>query len=156
MLYSSSLAELKTLTSRVIKIFLPAFALLTLLWSVAALAFGQVGNHASERQLPAGSGRAEELFQSALLLVDAKGWKSARQPVQEAINLWLHQHEPGKAAWAALQIGDCFRQARKYQESLYYYKQALEVRPLSGSIKATVYNAIAQVYWELYELDLAR
>jgi CHAT domain-containing protein len=99
---------------------------------------------------------AEELFQSALLLVETKERESAHQLMQEAMRLWMQGHEPEKAARAFLQIGDAYNHAQNYLESLYYYKRLLDLKPLSGSAKAAAYNAIAQVYAELNERDLAK
>ncbi|MEK6406802.1 MAG: CHAT domain-containing tetratricopeptide repeat protein [Acidobacteriota bacterium] len=123
--------------------------------TLVPLAFGQGNRGGTERQSSKPGSQAEELFQSALLLVGTKDWELARQRMKEATRLWMQVREPQKAARALLQVGDCYKQARMYSESLYCYKQALEVRPLQGSVKANAYNAIARVYVELYERDLA-
>jgi CHAT domain-containing protein/predicted negative regulator of RcsB-dependent stress response len=62
---------------------------------------------------------------------------------------------PEKAAHACLQMGDSYKKAKKYQESLYYYKLALNVSPLTGSVKTIAFNSIAEVYVDLYQDDLA-
>jgi CHAT domain-containing protein len=123
--------------------------------AIVPLAYGhdrRAGDHQSIQH----GRQAEELFQSALLLVDTKERESARQRMQEAVRLWMQRREPAKAARALLQIGDAYKQARNYLESFYYYKQALDVTPRSGSVSADAYNAIAQVYAELNERDLAK
>lgn len=127
-----------------------------LLLAVAPPAFGQDDRSAASRQSPAPGRQAEELFQSALPLVDTKYWELARERMQEAMQLWIKAHEPEKAASALVKMGDRYKHARNYLEALHYYKQALDVTPPSGSINADAYSAIAQVYTELYAYDLAK
>lgn len=95
------------------------------------------------------------MFQDAILLSDKQDSKPARLKFQEAMRLWIQMREPGKAAGAALQIGDRNKHARAYQEALDDYRLALNVTSLPGALKATVLNAIAQTYAELYLNDQA-
>ena len=118
-------------------------------------AFEQRDRGRSESQSPESERQAEELFRQALLSCDTTDRKSTRLRLQEAMSIWARMREPGKAAKAALQIGDRYKQARRYQEALDYYEQALGVKPLSGSVRANALNAAALVYAELYLDDPA-
>lgn len=130
--------------------------IIVLLMSVLApLARGQDDRTSGGRRPLEGGGEAQELFQSASLLVPTKDWKLAHQQMQEAVRLWMGAGEPEKAARALMQMGYCSSWEQNYQSSLYFYKQVLEVRPLPGPIRADAYNAIAQVYAELSSRDLA-
>jgi CHAT domain-containing protein/tetratricopeptide (TPR) repeat protein len=126
-----------------------------LLVAVVPLAFGH-DKRATDSQSPQPGRQAVELFQSALLLVDTKERELARRRMREAMSLWIKSHENEKAARAALQMGDGYKHARNYLESLYCYKQSLDVKLLSGAVKASAYNAIAQLYAELNERNLAK
>jgi CHAT domain-containing protein len=100
--------------------------------------------------------QANELLEQALLLSDSAKSEPARLRLQEAMRLWEQLKEPGKAAKAALQMGDLHKQAGKYQDALRFYGQALAVKALPLSIRATTFNALAKLYAELYQNDLAR
>ena len=52
-------------------------------------------------------------------------------------------------------MGDHYRQARSFLESLFYYKQLLEAKQLSPETKANALYSIAKIYAELYQVDLA-
>lgn len=135
---------------------LPAFILTAvLLIAVDSLAFAQGDRGRSERQAPDTETQAEALFQNALLLSDTQDSKSAHLQLQEAMRLWMQMREPGKAAMAALQMGDRYRQAREYQDALNDYRLALKVNSLPGAIKANALNAIALIYADLYLYDSA-
>lgn len=126
-----------------------------LLVAFESRALPQGGARTSERQAAEIASQAEELFHNALILSDAGESESARLELQKAIHLWVQMREPGKAARAALQIGDRSKQARSYQDSLYYYRQALNIKSLPGAVKANALNAIALIYADLYVHDLA-
>ncbi|MFL6277364.1 MAG: CHAT domain-containing protein, partial [Blastocatellia bacterium] len=81
---------------------------------------------------------------------------ATRQRVQLATQRLVQMGEPEKAARAALQMGDRFKQEKEYPEALGYYKQAMEVESLPGSVKADILNALALVYAELYKPELAK
>jgi CHAT domain-containing protein/tetratricopeptide (TPR) repeat protein len=99
--------------------------------------------------------RGEASFQEALISFDAGDRVSLRLRLEEAIRLWSQINEPAKAAKAALQIGDRFKQARQYRDALDYYNEALKVKSLPGLLKAKACQSIALVYAELYQADLA-
>jgi CHAT domain-containing protein len=99
--------------------------------------------------------RAEELFQEALSLADTKDRERAQDRLRNAMALWLQMSEPHKAALAAIQIGQVYKEARKYQYSLECYEQALDVHPLDSQTQVVVLNSIASVYIDVYQRDLA-
>lgn len=109
----------------------------------------------SESRSSADAKRAEELFREALLLSVTRERASARQRLQEAMRLWMSAREPEKAASAALQIGDRYKQAGRYHASLDHYGLALRVTSIPGALRAKASNAIALVYRELYLDELA-
>ena len=121
-----------------------------------SFAFRQRDKGRSERQSPVTHKLPEELSQDALLVSDTHEHRTGRLRLQQAMPIWMQRREPGKAAKAALQVGHRYKQARKYLEALDHFKQALEVPSLPGLVKAHALNAIAQVYAELYQSDLAR
>jgi CHAT domain-containing protein/tetratricopeptide (TPR) repeat protein len=136
---------------------LTALAVTAILLLIAADAFAihQGDRKASERQSPEAARQAAELFQEAWLLSGQKDRTRARARLQEAMRLWVQVREPGKAAKAALQMGDRDKQARNYQDALYYYRQALEVKSLPNSAKSDALIAIARLCAELYQGALA-
>lgn len=99
--------------------------------------------------------RAEEYFQEALSLSVTGDHKLARDRLSQAIHLWIQMREPEKAARASLQIGDYLRRTKSFQESLIYYSQGLDIRPISAETKALAFKAIASIYVALYHRDLA-
>lgn len=137
-------------------IYFTAFILTAvLLVAFDSLAFAQGDRSRSERQSQETASQAEALFQNALLLSDNEDSKSARLQLQEAMRLWMQIREPGKAAMAALQVGDRYKKARKYQDALNYYRRALDIKSLPGAVRANALNAIAVIYAGLYLHDLA-
>lgn len=130
------------------------FVTAVLLLACDALAFGQSVRAGSERQSSEGASQAEKLFQDALFLSDTKDRDLARQRLQEAMRLWVQMREYGKAANAALQMGDRYKHSMEHQAAL-YYKLALDVKSLPGLIRANALNAIAMLYAGLYQRDLA-
>jgi tetratricopeptide (TPR) repeat protein len=109
----------------------------------------------SRRPSAEAESQAEELFRQALISSDTTDRKSTRLRLQEAMSIWTRLRESEKAAQAAVQIGDRYRQERKYQDALYYYDLALRVKPLPGSARANALNATGRIYAELYLDDLA-
>jgi len=118
-------------------------------------AFAQDDPSGRERQSPEPTSKAEGLFQDALLLFDNQESESARLQLQEALRVWVRMREPGKAAKAALEMGDRCKQARNYQGALNYYRMSLDIKPLPGAARANALNAIALIYAVLYLHDLA-
>lgn len=127
-----------------------------LLITSAALAVHQGDRREAARPSPEAARRAEELFQEAWLLSGPNDRELARTRLQEAMHLWEQMREPGKAAKAALQLGDRDKQARQYQNALYYYQKALDVKSPAGSVRATALNAMARLCADLYQGELAR
>jgi CHAT domain-containing protein len=97
----------------------------------------------------------QELFEETLRLADTNDRETARMRLQQAMGLWVQMHQPVNAARSAIQMGDHCKHARNYGDALWYYKEALEVRSAPGEVRANALNAIATVYAELYEDDLA-
>ncbi|HKP12902.1 MAG TPA: CHAT domain-containing tetratricopeptide repeat protein [Blastocatellia bacterium] len=135
--------------------FIAFTVMAVLLIPSASSSFEQKGRGDSERQSPETADRAEASFQSALHSFDKQESEPARAQFKEAMRLWVGMREPGRAARAAVQMGDHARQARKYQDALGYYQQALTVTSIPGAILANVWYAIAVTYHELYLHDLA-
>ena len=123
---------------------------------VLLIVSNSLASHQGERQAPKAASKAEESFQQAWLLSGPKDRVLARARLQEAMRLWVQTGEPEKAAKAALQMGDRDKQVRKYQDALYYYQIALDVKSISGSVKADALIAIAQLCADLYQSNLAR
>lgn len=126
-------------------------------WFLASdmFAYQQRDGSAGMRPSPPTASQAEALFQNALLSFDKQESESVRPQLQEAMRLWIALRETGKAAGAALLMGDRAKQARKYQDALFYYQKALDVNPLLDAVKANAWNAMAQVYAELHLNTLA-
>jgi CHAT domain-containing protein len=82
--------------------------------------------------------------------------RRARERLSEAVHLWMQMREPEKAARASLLMGDSYARMKRFQESLDYYKQALEVTPVSNLAKAIAFNSIARIYTELYQFVFAK
>jgi CHAT domain-containing protein len=144
------------LTLRTATIFLTASAFSALLLIASTtVAFGQDGKEKNGTQSSELARQAEASFQEAVALSTTKEREMGRLRLLAAVRLWKQIGEPEKAARACLQMGDSYKQGKRYQESLYYYDQALEVKPLLGSIKGLAYKSIAQIYAEIYQNDLA-
>src|SRR5689334_4288746 len=94
-------------------------------WS--AYAHGTLGR--GEHQLSSSS-QADALFEDALLSSDAGDSKSTRLGLERSMDLWIRAREPGKAALAALQLGDRHRNRREYHAALSLYQLANNVKPL--------------------------
>jgi tetratricopeptide (TPR) repeat protein len=101
------------------------------------------------------SRQANNAFDEAQLLTETAPVDRVRRRFAEAVRLWKRANEAGKAASAALRMGDLYARARSYAESLAYYKEALTVGLLSIDERATTFNSMAHCYRELNALDLA-
>ncbi|MGA9773597.1 MAG: CHAT domain-containing protein [Blastocatellia bacterium] len=132
--------------------FTALFLSALLLIASDSLAFRQSGSADQSSEIAA---KAEELFQDALHLASIRDSKSARLRLLEAMRLWIEAGKPEKAAQAALQLGDSYKQIREYHDALYYYKRALDVKSLPDSVKLSALNIIALFYAQLYQDDLA-
>jgi CHAT domain-containing protein len=137
-------------------ILLNHFAISALLLATCALiASGQDSKEKKGAQAPELAKQAEAYFQEAVLLSDAKNRELRRSRLMQARSLWMQINEPEKAARACLQMGDCYKQNKEYQESLYYYNQALDVRPSLGAIRAMAFTSMAQIFADIFQDDLA-
>jgi CHAT domain-containing protein len=98
---------------------------------------------------------AEALFVEALKLAETNDRTQVDKRLDEACVLWIKSGDAERAARARLQIGDIYRNDRRYDECLRQYSQTLLVPGLSPSLKALTYNSIGQIYGELYQTDLS-
>ena len=71
------------------------------------------------------------------------------------MNLWTDIGQNEKAARAALQMGDRFAGARKFQESLFYFRLVLGIKHISPTLISTAYDSIGRIYSNLQQRDLA-
>jgi tetratricopeptide (TPR) repeat protein len=126
-----------------------------LLLASDSLAFEQGDREGSERPSSQTASQAEALFQNALLMADSQNSRSARLQLKDAMHIWVRLREPGKAAKAALQIGDRHKLARDYQEALNCYRLALDVKSLPGAVRANALYATALIFADLYSDVLA-
>ena len=121
-------------------------------------AFAQ-GERGGARPPTEAARQAEVLFQSALFLPEGpehqQERQSARLRLQEAMRLWVQAGEPEKAAKAALQMADLEQQALYFAEALDDCKRALAIKRLPGLIRSNALRALALIYAELYQNDLA-
>jgi CHAT domain-containing protein len=144
------------LTLKAATICFTAFILIAvLLIESDTLAFPQSDHGRRERSSQETADQAEALFQNALRLGGNGDGKSTLPQLQEAVRLWIEIREPRKAAMAALQMGDHYKNARSYPDALTCYRLALGIELLPGSVKATALNSIAQIYAGLYLHDQA-
>ena len=104
---------------------------------------------------PTDNKQAESLFESALSKAETDEPAVVRPLFAQALQLWIASRASERAAQAALKIGDCYFAATKFPESLYYYKQVLELNDLPRSTRARASNSIARSYLDLYESELA-
>ena len=142
------------LTHKSARVSLYIFAVIVIIsWLSITPVLGQDNKKAPEASETAK--QAEELLQKALALCNTKELVLGRDRLLEAMGLWMQMRQPEKAARAALQMGDCYEQRRSYKDSLYYYKRALNVNPVPGSVKAISLNCIARVYAKIFQNDLA-
>lgn len=141
--------------STVVGFFIRAAISTMLLVSCTSIAAGQ---QAQEKQRGEGAELAKQAdarFQEAVLLSDPKDRELRRARLMEARQLWLRIGDPEKAARACLQIGDCCKRDNAYQEALTYYHLALETKSARNAAGAIALIAIAQIYADIYEDDLA-
>jgi tetratricopeptide (TPR) repeat protein len=131
------------------------FVTALLLFASGSLLFKQSVRAENDRQSSEPARKAEELLQNALLLSDTTDRESTRLRLQEAMRLWAQIGNPERAGQAALQIADRYKQTRRYEDALYCYRQALDVKLLPGSLRLNALNAVALLYAQLYQGDLA-
>jgi CHAT domain-containing protein len=136
--------------------FLNRLALSAILLAACALiGSGQDTKDKKAVQTSELANQAEAYFQEAVVLSTTKERELSRSRLMQAKGLWLQINEPDKAARACLQMGDCCKQNKEYQASLYYYNQALDVKPSTSLIKARAFASMAQIYADIFQIDLS-
>lgn len=98
----------------------------------------------------------ERLFVEAMKLAETGERGDVNKRVDEACLLWTKRGDPERAGRARLQIGDLYRNDKRFNESLSQYRQTLMIERLSPSLKALTYDSIGQIYAELYQTELAQ
>jgi CHAT domain-containing protein/Tfp pilus assembly protein PilF len=98
----------------------------------------------------------ERLFVEAMTLAETGERGDVNKRVDEACLLWTERGDPERAGRARLQIGDLYRNDKRFDESLSQYRQTLMIERLSPSLKALTYDSIGQIYAELYQTELAQ
>jgi CHAT domain-containing protein/Tfp pilus assembly protein PilF len=98
----------------------------------------------------------ERLFVEAMKLTQTGDREDVNKLVDEACLLWTNRGDPERAARARLQIGDLYRNDKRFDESLSQYRQTLRIERLSPSVKALAYDSIGQIYAELYQTELSQ
>lgn len=97
----------------------------------------------------------EQLFVEAMRLAETGDRADVGRRLDEACLLWTKRGDPERAARARLQLGDLYRNGKRYDESLNQYRQALLIKGLSPQVKALSYDSIGQIYAELYQTELS-
>src|ERR1041385_4714533 len=97
----------------------------------------------------------EQLFVEAMKMAETGDWTDVGKRLDEACGLWIKRGDVERAARGRLQIGDLYRNDKRYDESLIQYSQILLIPELSPSLKALAHNLAGQIYAELYENELA-
>jgi CHAT domain-containing protein/Tfp pilus assembly protein PilF len=98
----------------------------------------------------------ERLFVEAMKLAETGDLGDVNKRVDEACLLWIRRGDPERAGRARLQIGDLYRNDKRFDESLSQYRQTLMIERLSPALKALTYDSIGQIYVELYQTELAQ
>jgi CHAT domain-containing protein len=88
-------------------------------------------------------------------MAETGDWTDVGKRLDEACGLWIKRGDVERAARGRLQIGDLYRNDKRYDESLIQYSQILLIPELSPSLKALAHNLAGQIYAELYENELA-
>jgi CHAT domain-containing protein len=101
------------------------------------------------------SDEPEQLFVAAMQLAETGSRADVDKRLDEACLLWTRRGDPERAARARIQIGDLYRNDKRFNESLTQYQQTLLVPGLSPSLKALTYDSIGQIYAELYQTELS-
>ncbi|HYJ89012.1 MAG TPA: CHAT domain-containing tetratricopeptide repeat protein [Pyrinomonadaceae bacterium] len=97
----------------------------------------------------------EALFIQAMKLAETDDRTGVSKRLDEACLLWTKRGDLERAGRARLQIGDLYRNDKRFNESLSQYRQTLLIEGLSPSLKALTYDAIGQIYAELYQTELS-
>lgn len=97
----------------------------------------------------------EQLFVEAMKLAETGQRVDAGKRLDEVCQLWIKRGDVERAARARLQMGDLYRNDKRFDESLNQYRQTLLIQKLSPSLKALTYDSIGQIYAELYQVELS-
>ncbi len=97
----------------------------------------------------------EQLFVEAMQRAETGDREDASKRIDEACLVWTKRGDTVRAARARLQIGDFYRNDKRFDESLSQYRRALEIERISSSLKAQTYDSIGQLYAELYQTELS-
>lgn len=111
--------------------------------------------HANARPAAVVGDDPEQLFVEAMKLARSGGRADVDQRLDEACLLWTRRGDAERAARARLQVGDLYREDKRYDESLNQYRQTLLIQGLSPSLKALSYDSMGQIYAELYQTELS-
>lgn len=98
----------------------------------------------------------ERLFVEAVKLAETGDQGEVNKRVDEACLLWTKRGDLERVGRARLQIGDLYRNDKRFDESLSQYRQTLMIERLSPTLKALTYDSIGQMYAELYQKELAQ
>ena len=109
--------------------------------------------HAERSSMPEDD--PEQLFVAAMKLAEDGNRTDADKQLNEACLLWTKHGDPERAARARMQIGDIYRNDKRFNESLNQYRQTLLIQGLSPSLKALIHDSIGQIYAELYQTELS-
>lgn len=116
----------------------------------------QANSHANNDPSAVLPDEPERLFVEAMKLAETDERGDVDKRVDEACLLWIKRGDSERAGRARLQIGDLYRNDKRFDESLGQYRQTLMIERLSPSLKALTYDSIGQIYAELYQTELAQ
>jgi len=97
---------------------------------------------------------ADALYRQAWELAESGKHELARVNLLGAVHLWKRINKSERSAQAILQIADYYQRTNRWQYALYYYKQ-LQNKTFPAQIRVVALNAIAQIYVQLYQRELA-
>ena len=95
----------------------------------------------------------DQLFAETMKRAEAGDLLEAGKHLDEACLVWINRGESERAARARIQIGDLYRNDKRFDEALSQYRQTLALKALSPSLKALTYDSIGQIYAEIYQWD---
>ncbi|MGH9938995.1 MAG: CHAT domain-containing protein [Blastocatellia bacterium] len=98
---------------------------------------------------------AEALYQQARQLIEIGQYGLAHTRLFEAVRLWRQTRQSERAIRALLHLAEDDRKAHRWQPALQCYLQVLRFPALSGQVKASALNSVAQLYTHLHQFHLA-
>lgn len=131
------------------------FVILLGLWPQAFSQNLQVVSRANTAPPAQLSNDPEQLFIEAMKLAETDDRTAAGKRLDEACSLWIQRGDRERAARARLQIGDLYRNDKRFDESLSQYHRTLLIEGLSPSLLALTHDSIGQIYAELYQTELS-